>query len=68
VTLFVPVLGGLYTRRAGSREALGAIAAGVVTLLVVRFWVARNPWLDPALAGIVAAAAAFTGLLLMRRR
>ena len=68
VTLFVPVLGGLYTRRAGSREALAAIAAGVVTLLVVRFWVARNPWLDPALAGIVAAAAAFTGLLLMRRR
>jgi solute:Na+ symporter, SSS family len=68
VTLFVPVLGGLYTRRAGAREALAAIGAGVVTLVVVRFWVARSPWLDPALAGIVAAAAAFTGLLLMRRR
>ena len=68
VTLFVPVLGGLYTRRAGTREALAAIAAGVVTLAVVRFWIARSPWLDPALAGIGAAAAAFTGVLLMRRR
>ena len=68
VTLFVPVLGGLYTRRAGSREALAAIGAGVVTLLVVRFWIARSPWLDPALVGVAAAAAAFTGLLLMRRR
>ena len=40
VSLFVPVLGGLLSRRAGSAEALGAIAAGVGTLLVVRFWVA----------------------------
>ncbi len=68
VTLFVPVLGGLYTRRAGSREALAAIAAGVAGLLVVRFWMTPGPWLDPALAGIVAAAAAFTGLLLMRKQ
>ena len=40
VTLFVPVIGGLYIRRAGSPEALAAIAAGVLTLLVVRFGVA----------------------------
>jgi SSS family solute:Na+ symporter len=68
VTLFVPVLGGLYTRRAGSREALAAIAAGVATLLVVRFWVAaRTPWLDPTLCGIIAAAVAFTALLMTNR-
>jgi solute:Na+ symporter, SSS family len=69
VSLFVPVLGGLYSRRAGSAEALGSIAAGVATLLVVRFWVAgRHPWLDPTLAGIVAAAVVFFGILLVRGR
>jgi SSS family solute:Na+ symporter len=67
VTLFVPVLGGLYTRRAGSAEALAAIAAGVGTLLVVRFGVAARPaWLDPALAGIVGAAGAFALVLVTR--
>ena len=67
VTLFVPVLGGLYTRRARSGEALAAIAAGVAALLVVRFWAAASvPWLDPALSGIVAAAIAFTAVLLTR--
>ena len=39
VTLFVPVIGGLYIRRAGSPEAIAAIAAGVLTLPVVRFGV-----------------------------
>lgn len=60
VSLFVPVIGGLYTRRAGSTEALAAITAGVLTLLVVRFGLADSySWLDPTLAGLVAAAAAF---------
>ena len=40
VSLFVPVLGGLYSRRAGQAEALAAIVAGVTVLLVVRFGVA----------------------------
>jgi SSS family solute:Na+ symporter len=64
VSLFVPVLGGLYSRRAGKAEALGAIAAGVVTLLVVRFGFAgRYPWMDPTLAGLIAAAVAFFVML-----
>jgi SSS family solute:Na+ symporter len=68
VTLFVPVLGGLYSRRPGRQEALAAIAAGVTTLLVVRFGFAqRSPWLDPTLAGLVAAALAFIAVLLIRR-
>jgi SSS family solute:Na+ symporter len=68
VSLFVPVLGGLYSRRAGSAEALGSIAAGVTTLLVVRFWAAgRVPWLDPTLTGLVAAALAFCAILTVRR-
>ena len=67
VSLFVPVLGGLWSRRAGQAEALGAIAAGVATLLVVRFGFAgRYPWLDPTLAGLVAAAVAFILVLVVR--
>lgn len=67
VTLFVPILGGLYTRRAAAPEALGAIAAGFATLLVVRFASGgRHLWLDPTLAGIVASALAFTVVLVGR--
>jgi SSS family solute:Na+ symporter len=66
-SLFVPVVGGLYTRRAGTPEALAAIAAGVTTLLVARFALAaRWPWLDPTLAGIAAAAVAYGGVMALR--
>jgi SSS family solute:Na+ symporter len=66
VSLFVPVIGGLYTRRAGTPEALAAIAAGVCTLLVVRFQLAaRYSWLDPSLTGLLVAGAAF--MLVMSR-
>jgi SSS family solute:Na+ symporter len=68
VSLFVPVLGGLYTRRAGTREALGAIAAGMAACLAALF-VPHAPvwWLDPAVVGIAAAALAFLGVLAARR-
>src|SRR5262245_5925637 len=67
VSLFAPVVGGLYSRRAGSREALSAIGAGVITLLVVRYgFAASHPWLDPTLCGLVAAAIAFIAVLLSR--
>jgi len=69
VSLFVPVLGGLYAKRAGSPEALAAIVAGVVALLVVRFGVfGRIPWLDPTLSGLAAATVAFCAVLIIRRR
>jgi SSS family solute:Na+ symporter len=69
VSLFVPVLGGLYSRRAGSAEALGSIAAGVLTLLVVRFGVAGSvPWLDPTLSGLVGAALVYFAILVVRGR
>jgi solute:Na+ symporter, SSS family len=68
VSLFAPVVGGLYSRRAGSAEALAAIAAGVITLLVVRYGVAGSrPWLDPTLSGLIAAAIAFIVVLAIRR-
>jgi SSS family solute:Na+ symporter len=69
VSLFVPVLGGLYVRKAGSAEAIGAIVAGVTTLLVVRFGVVgRHVWLDPTLAGLAAATVIFFLILTIRRR
>jgi SSS family solute:Na+ symporter len=67
VTLAVPIVGGLYTRRTGEREALAAIAAGVLTLFVLRVALSGSPvWLDPTLAGIVAAAVAFLGARALR--
>ena len=69
VTLFVPVIGGLYVRRAHSPEAMASVVAGVVTLIVVRFGVAAAyPWVDPALSGIIASAVAFFAMLTIRRR
>jgi SSS family solute:Na+ symporter len=60
VTLFVPVLGGLYTRRAGSVSAMSAIIGGVGTMLVLRFGLMDRPaWVDPPTIGLVVAALAF---------
>jgi SSS family solute:Na+ symporter len=69
VTLFVPIVGGLYVRSARSDAALAAIACGVVTLLVVRLsLISSYPWLDPTLAGLVAAAAVFAAVAALCRR
>ena len=69
VSLFVPVIGGLYTRGADSASALAAIAAGVSTLLAVRFGVGSSyAWLDPSLTGLAAAAIAFITVAMVRRR
>jgi SSS family solute:Na+ symporter len=55
VSLFVPILGGLYLRRLGTPEALAAIGAGVGTMTVARLW--PFGW-SPSLAGLAAAVAA----------
>jgi solute:Na+ symporter, SSS family len=68
VSLLIPVVGGLYSRRAGAPEALSSIAAGVSTLLVIRFMLpGRYAWLDPTLCGLIAAAVAF-GLVMAVRQ
>jgi SSS family solute:Na+ symporter len=60
VSLLVPVVGGLYLRRAGAREALASIVAGNLTLLVARFALPPSlSWIDPTVAGLVASTAAF---------
>jgi SSS family solute:Na+ symporter len=66
VSLFVPVIGGLCTRRADAAAALTAIATGVGTLLAVRFG-SSYAWLDPSLAGLAAAAVAFMTVAALRR-
>jgi SSS family solute:Na+ symporter len=69
VTLFVPILGGLFSKRAGEGAALASIVAGVLTLLALRVGLFGAPaWVDPALGGIVAAAAAFAAAILLRGR
>ena len=55
VTLFVPIVGGLFTGRLGKREALAAVGGGIVTMLALQLGVAdgRPGWLTPALGGLV---------------
>lgn len=61
VSLFVPVIGGLYTRRAGAPEALTAMAAGIITLLFVTYTTGGRGYglLNPNLLGLGASALAF---------
>jgi SSS family solute:Na+ symporter len=69
VSLFVPIVAGLYLKRAATRDALAAIAAGVGGLLAAHFLTGGRGFgtLSPALAGLVAAAVACAGSLLLRR-
>ena len=61
VTLVVPVVGGLYLRRAGRREGLASVLAGIPVLAVTHYLSHGEGYgvLSPALAGILASAAAF---------
>lgn len=69
VSLFVPVLGGLFTTRARTPHALASIAAGILTALAALF-IPHPPlwWLDPGVVGLAAAAAAFAIALLLRTK
>lgn len=69
VALFVPVAAGLLVRRAGTREALAAIAAGCTARVALQiFNDGRGIGVfDPTLLGMMAAAAAFFGTLAARR-
>ena len=69
VALFVPIIGGLYTRRAGSPEALTSISAGIGTLLLVTYTTGGQGFglLNPNLLGLGAAAVAFFLVMAMRR-
>jgi SSS family solute:Na+ symporter len=68
VTLFVPVVGGLYVTRARERDALAAVAAGVLTLLGLRIGSTTALPIDPVLGGIAAGAVTFAGMMILRTR
>jgi SSS family solute:Na+ symporter len=67
-TLLVPVVGGLFSKRAGSREALVSIASGVIVLLAVQFGTNHTGWLNPNLWGLAASASGYCISLAFRRR
>lgn len=66
-TLLVPVVGGLYVPRAGTREAMAAIATGMITYLAFRYGTAATGWLNPNMWGLVASAAGFFVSLALQR-
>lgn len=65
-TLFVPVVGGLVFKRAGSSHALVAIACGIGALLAVYFGTDRRGWWDPGTWGLAASAIGFSVMLMTR--
>jgi SSS family solute:Na+ symporter len=70
VSLFVPILAGLYVRRAGTPEALASIGCGVATMIAVQFTTGGRGMfgLTPALAGIGAASVGFLAVFVSRQR
>jgi SSS family solute:Na+ symporter len=68
VSLFVPVIAGLFWRRGGAPEALASIAAGVATLLAVQVWTGGTGFglLNPNLIGLAAAALAYVVVMAAR--
>ena len=68
VSLFVPVVAGLHSRRAGVPEAFASIAAGVAALIAARLAPPQSGLLTPNVIGLMASAVAFAGLYLTRAR
>jgi SSS family solute:Na+ symporter len=70
VSLFVPVVFGLITTRAGATEAFASIAAGIGTLLVVQVSTDGRGVgiMNPNLFGLTAAAIAYLAVMGVRRR
>jgi SSS family solute:Na+ symporter len=61
VSLFVPIVAGLYAPRTSSTGALASIAGGVAGMLIVQLATGGSGWtfLTPALAGLVASIGAW---------
>jgi solute:Na+ symporter, SSS family len=70
VSLFVPVVAGLYTRRPGTAAALAAMAGGVAGVLAVRAGLAPGgAWATPYTIGLLGAAGGYViGMALGRGR
>ena len=72
VSLFVPVVAGLYLRRPGALDALAAIAGGLIVAVAVQYGTAAKAigLFTPAMCGLAAAAAAFAlvSIIFFQRR
>ncbi len=70
VSLFVPVVAGVFVRRGGVTEALCAIGAGLAALGTVRLASPSEAaaWLDPMVVGLVVSALVFALLAFVRRK
>jgi SSS family solute:Na+ symporter len=72
VSLFVPIVAGLYMRTAGALDALAAIAGGVVAVVAAQLWNGGRPigLFTPAMFGLAAAGLAFAlvSAMVPRRR
>jgi solute:Na+ symporter, SSS family len=69
VSLFVPVLAGLFSSRARTPDALAAMITGVAIVGGMRVWNGGKPvgGFTPAMAGIVGAVVAFFVVQTIRR-
>jgi SSS family solute:Na+ symporter len=70
VSLFVPVLAGIYTNKGGTPEAVASILCGVLVLLFVHFLTEGRGfgvW-SPTMVGLVAAGAGFIAVLFAKGR
>jgi SSS family solute:Na+ symporter len=64
VSLFVPVVAGLFMQRPRAAEALAAIAGGVIVVISVQLWTGGQPIgvFTPAMCGLAAAIVAFAAV------
>jgi SSS family solute:Na+ symporter len=67
VSLFVPIVAGLYTRRPRGLDALAAIAGGVIAVVAAQLWNGGNPLglFTPAMCGLAAAMLAFAATMFL---
>jgi len=67
VSLFVPVVAGLYLRRPGALDALAAIVGGVMAVVIAQSWNGGRPigLFTPAMCGLAAAFVLFTAAVLL---
>lgn len=70
VSLFVPVVAGLYIKRAGSPEALAAIVGGVSFVLAIQASgkAGTAVWTNPNVGGLTMAALGLLVVMVVRRR
>jgi SSS family solute:Na+ symporter len=70
VSLFVPLVAGLYSQRPRPGDALAAMVAGVFAVIGAQLWNAGKPigLFTPAMIGLAAAAMAFAAVGALTRR